>query len=93
MNINFTEINNLNDALTRADIPHKILPLYDGFQIILYADKEMENELDDVVIHRTSHGVKFGLLETYRLNDCEGWETAETVFTGWQKMYEQAQTK
>jgi hypothetical protein len=50
----------------------------------------MIKELDDCVYHSGSHGWSEGLLETYCLGDCEGWETAEQVFEGWKKMYENA---
>ena len=57
-------------------------------QIRVYADPQMTHELDDAIIISGSHGVETGLLETFRLNDCVGWETAEQVFEGWKKMYE-----
>lgn len=87
-NINFTEIHKLNALLNAADIPHTFGPLWDGYQIRMYADEEMENELDDAIIHSGSHGHQNGLLETYALSGCEGWETAEQVFEGWLKMYQ-----
>ena len=49
--------------------------------------KNYINEIDDAVIYSGSHGMQNGLLETYSLNSCEGWETAEQVFAGWWKMY------
>lgn len=84
------EIKKLHEMLTDADIPHTFGPLYDGMQIRVYADAEMTNELDDCVIHSGSHGHQNGLLETFCLNGCEGWETAEDVFKGWTKMYNKA---
>ena len=90
MNINFTEIEKLHSLLVKAGIPHVFAPLWDGKQIRVYADSEFTNELDDAVIHSGSHGVGAGLLETFCLNDCDGWETAEQVFEGWKKMYEKA---
>lgn len=88
--INFAEIEKLHSLLDKADIPHTFAPLWDGMQIRVYADPQHIRELDDAVIHSGSHGVKAGLLETYYLSDCEGWETAEQVFKGWKKMYEKA---
>jgi hypothetical protein len=86
----FTEIMKLRDLLTEANIPHAFGPCWDGLQIRVYADEEMENELDDCVCHSGSHGYSEGLLETFCLSDCEGWETAEQVFEGWKKMYDEA---
>lgn len=91
--INFTEIVKLHDLLTNAGIPHTYEPLFDGRQIRIYADSEMEDELDDAVIHFGSHGVQNGLLETFLLNGCEGWETAEQIFKGWLEMYQKANEK
>ena len=90
MAINFTEIEKLHSLLTQAGIPHIFAPLWDGMQIRVYADSEFTHELDDAVIHSGSHGVEAGLLETFCLNDCDGWETAEQVFEGWKNMYEKA---
>lgn len=91
--MDFTEINKLYNLLTEANIPHTFVPCWDGMQIRIFADYEMTNELDDCIIHSGSHGHQNGLLETFCLNDCEGWETAEQVFEGWQKMYQQANKK
>ena len=90
MAINFTEIEKLHSLLIEAGIPHTFAPLWDGMQIRVYADSELTHELDDAVIHSGSHGVEAGLLETFCLNDCDGWETAEQVFEGWKNMYEKA---
>lgn len=92
-NIDFTEINKLHDILTAAGIPHSFAPLWDGMQIRVYADAQQVNELDDAVIHSGSHGVSAGLLETYCLNGCNGWETADEIFNGWVDMYRKAQPK
>lgn len=89
-NIDFTEIEKLHSLLTKAGIPHTFTPIWDGKQIRVYADSKLSYELDDVVIHSGSHGVEVGLLETYHLNECVGWETAVEVFKGWKKMYEKA---
>ena len=89
--IDFTEIEKLHKMLCEAGIPHTYAELYDGRQIRVYADAEMTNELDDCIIHGDSHGVFMGLLETYLLSDCEGFETAEQVFAGWQALYNAAQ--
>lgn len=92
-NINFTEIEKLHSLLTEAGIPHTFAPIWDGMQIRIYADSQHTRELDDAVIHSGSHGVEAGLLETYCLNGCDGWETAEQIFEGWKKMYEKANIK
>ena len=87
----FVEIRKLNKMLNEADIPHTFAPLFDGYQIRVYADEEMTKEIDDCVCHSGSHGYANGLLETYTLNECDGWETAEQVFEGWKEWYEEAQ--
>lgn len=91
--IDFTEIHKLNALLNTAGIPHTFAPLWDGYQIRIYADEEMTKELDDCVIHSGSYGVNSGLLESYCLGGCEGWETAEQIFKGWVEWYHQAQKK
>ena len=83
-----TEMEKLDRLLTAADIPHKMEPSFDGVQIRIYADEEMTNEIDDAICHSGSCGHQNGLLETYTLNGCNGWETAEQVFEGWLKMYQ-----
>ena len=50
-------------------------------------------ELDDVIWHCYSRGYEKGLLETYKLNTCNGFETAEEVFAGWKEMYKKALDK
>lgn len=89
-NIDFTEIEKLHSMLTKANIPHTFTTWYDGKQISIYKDKGHFYNLDDVIIHSGSHGVHLGLLETYYLNKCKGYETAEEVFKGWKKMYKKA---
>ena len=84
----FSQIEQLDYLLTEADIPHTFEPLFDGYQIRVYADAEMTKELDDAICHGGSNGSCNGLLETYILSGCDGWETAEQVFDGWKKMYE-----
>jgi hypothetical protein len=83
----FVEIKKLHRLLKVGGFPHTFAPLYGGWQIRLYADEELTQELDDAVCHKYSHGFKQGLLETYNLGECEGFETAEQVFKGWIEMY------
>lgn len=91
----FAEIKKLHEMLTEAGIPHTFfefpLTYCEGYQIRVYADKELTKELDDCICHTYSHGYSEGLLETLVLSDCEGWETAEQVFEGWVEMYQKAQ--
>lgn len=89
----FAEIRKLYKMLNEANIPCTLAPLFDGWQIRIYADEEKTNEIDDCVCHSGSHGHANGLLETFSLNACEGWETAKQVFEGWKKRYEKAQKK
>ena len=84
------EIFKLRDLLISENIPYTIDALWGGVQIKMYADEAKTRELDDVVCHPYSHGYSAGLLETYNLNNCEGYETAEQVFDGWKKMYKRA---
>jgi hypothetical protein len=93
MAIDFTEIEKLDKMLTDANIPHTYRPCWDGKQIRMYADLTMKIELDDAVIHFGSHGVQKGLLESYNLGGCDGWETADEIFSGWVDMYRKAQPK
>lgn len=93
MIIDFTEINKLSAMLTQAGIPHTFKDLYDGKQIRMYADLDKEIELDDCIIHFGSHGVQNGLLESFNLGECTGWETADEIFSGWVEMYRKAQPR
>ena len=92
-NINFTEIRKLHGLLNAAGIPHTFGPLFDGYQIRVYEDEEMTKEIDDCVIHFGSHGVNSGLLESYCLGGCDGWETAEQIYKGWAELYRKAHAK
>lgn len=58
-----------------------------ALQIRIYRDDTFQEELDDVVFHKFSHGYALGLLETFNLSECEGFETAEEVFEGWMEKY------
>ena len=89
----FAEMEKLHNLLCEAGIPHSLKPCWDGWQVRVYADEDMTRELDDAICHSGSHGYANGLLETFSLNACEGWETAEQVFEGWKKMYEKANKK
>ena len=85
------EITKLHYLLEDAKIPHTFEGLEDGgFQIRVYADAEMTDELDDCIFRRFSHGYDEGLLETFNLGGCDGYETAEQVFEGWMKMYKKS---
>ena len=87
------EIAKLNEMLCKAGISHTFMKMEEkifgenAFQIRIYRDSSFQEELDDVVFHKFSHGYAQGLLETYCLNGCEGFETAEQVFKGWVKKY------
>ena len=87
----FDEIFKLDKMLTEANIPHTFKSLFDGYQIRMYADETQIRELDDCVCHSGSFGSASGLLETYLLHECSGFETAKQVFKGWKKMYQKAQ--
>ncbi len=87
------EITKLHEMLTKAGINHIFMIMdanifgADARQIRIYRDEDCQEELDDVVFHRFSHGYEQGLLETYGLGECVGFETAEQVFKGWMEMF------
>lgn len=93
------EMNKLHKMLLAAYIPHTFMSMNSAFfgadslQIRVYSDNTFTYELDDVVFHRYSHGYTLGLLETYTLNDCNGFETAEQVFEGWKKIFDKFQKR
>lgn len=79
------EIKELVTLLAELGLPFAFLPYLGGYQVILYDAKD--EKLDDAVWHPYSHGYKDGLLETYVLGECEGYETALDVVDGWYRMY------
>ena len=87
------EITKLHEMLTNAGINHTFMMMdknlfgADAMQIRIYRDATFQEELDDVVFHRFSHGYTMGLLETYTLGECDGFETAEQVFKGWMEKF------
>lgn len=86
--VKIDEILKLSRLLNENDIPHALysMPQSEGWQIILYSDTRRRIKLDDAIISKYSFGHEKGLLETYSLNECAGYETAEEVFEGWKKM-------
>lgn len=87
MNFDFTEFNKLVKMVEEAEIPHTVCELFGGKQIKIYADKPKTKLLDDAIIHRGSFGREKGLLESYKVGDCQGHETAKEIFTKWQKLF------
>lgn len=87
------EITKLHKMLVEAGINHTFMVMDKNYfgegalQIRIYRDGTFQEELDDAVFHKYSHGYCQGLLETYRLNSCDGFETAEQVFEGWVKKF------
>jgi hypothetical protein len=87
------EIEKLHEMLVKAGINHTFMAMdknafgEGALQIRIYRNETFQEELDDVVFHKYSHGYNQGLLETYRLNECDGFETAEQVFEGWMKKF------
>lgn len=83
----------LHEMLTKEGINHTFMILDEEYfganalQIRIYRDSTLQEELDDVVFHKYSHGYSQGLLETYNLGSCVGYETAEEVFRGWMKKF------
>jgi hypothetical protein len=87
MNFDFTEFNKLVKMVEAAGIPHTVGELFGGKQIKIYADNSKTKFLDDAIIHRGSHGREKGLLESYKVGACQGYETAEEIFTKWTKFF------
>ena len=86
------EMNKLHEMLLNAGINHTFMMMdksfgADAMQIRIYRDATFQEELDDVVFHKGSYGYPMGLLETYVLGGCDGFETAEQVFMGWMKKF------
>ena len=87
------EIAKLHEMLSHAGIHHTFMMMNadifgeNAMQIRIFRDGTFQEELDDVVFHKYSHGYEQGLLETFCLSDCEGFETAEQVFEGWMEMF------
>ena len=83
------EMNKLHEMLLKAGINHTFMAMdkdmfgADAVQIRIYRDATFQEELDDAVFHKYSFGYAQGLLETYELSECNGFETAEQVFNGW----------
>ena len=93
MKYDLTEFEKLIDLLIEAGIPYTKESLFDGIQVRIFADEEKTQEIDDAIIHSGSRGCETGLLETFALNECEGYETAGQIFEGWLGMYEKAISK
>lgn len=87
------EMNKLHEMLMSAHIPHTFMAMdaavfgANALQIRIYKDNTFQKELDDVVFHKFSHGYAQGLLETFNLGECDGFETAEQVFNGWMEKF------
>ena len=93
MKYDLTEFEKLIDLLAEAGIPYTKENVFDGVQVRIFADEEKTQEIDDAIIHSGSRGCGTGLLETFLLNDCRGFETAGQIFEGWLAWYEEAISK
>ena len=93
MKYDLTEFEKLIDLLIEAGIPYIKENMFDGMAVRIFADEEKTEEIDDAIIHSGSKGCQSGLLETFLLNDCEGYETAGQIFEGWLAWYEEAISK
>lgn len=87
------EMRILHEMLIKAGISHTFMQMptsifgENALQIRIYRDDTFQEELDDVVFHKFSHGNELGLLETYCLSGCYGFESAEQVFNGWMEKF------
>lgn len=79
----------LNKIRTETKWDYEVFTNCVGMRQINLLDQDGE-KVDDVIFGEGSHGYEEGLLETYNLGDCEGYETADQVFEGWKKMIENA---
>lgn len=92
LNKNYTEILKLNEMLTKAEIPHTINRLFDGWQVIYCYNGE---RIADAIEHFGSYGNKENLLEIKgcltpeeeKVNSVLGYLTAEEVFERFLKDY------
>ena len=87
------EIAKLHEMLSNAGINHTFMMMdasifgENAMQIIIFRDGTFQEELDDAIFHKFSLGYEQGLLETFVLGDCDGYETAEQVFEGWMEKF------
>ena len=79
------EIYKLKKLLEGAGVPHDIKDIDGGKKISIYSKRG--KLLDDAILTNHSNGREKGLLETYELGDCGGYETADEVFNGWTRRY------
>lgn len=68
----------------------EVRDIWDGRQIILYAKSEDPFDknrkiLNDSIIHSSSYGHAEGLLETWGVDDVEGYLTAQQVLKIWKQ--------
>lgn len=83
--IDVREFSKLASMCIAANLKVSILPHLNGLKLVLYDNDGMF--LDNAIICNGSCGYEKGLLETYNLNECDGYETAEEVFEGWWETY------
>ena len=87
------EIAKLHEMLSNAGIHHTFMMMNadifgeNAMQIRIFRDGTFQEELDDAIFHKYSYGYEQGLLETFVLGDCVGYETAEQVFEGWMEKF------
>lgn len=87
------EMYKLHEMLLNAGISHTFKAMNEirfgenALQIRIYRDSTFQDELDDVVFNQYSYGYELGLLETYYLGECVGFESAEEVFNGWMEKF------
>lgn len=84
LEINFDEFFKLESLCSSAGWNFKSRPWFDGWQLQLLDSKG--EIVDDATLFSGSHGYEQGLLETFCLGECDGYETADKIFKGWKKM-------
>lgn len=93
MKLDFTEFNKLVQMVEEIGIPHTVCEMFGGKQIKIYADDLKTQLLDDAIIHNGSYGREKGLLESYNAGNCQGYETADEIFTQWKRMFKRQSQK
>lgn len=75
------EIIKLSERLKEANIPHKVVRVYDGW-MVAYPDIGAKNEVCDFVCHSNSLGHEHNLLESWGVHrEIEGNIDASSAFT------------
>lgn len=83
----YTAILELDKKLTENNIPHALIEIMDGWQILYFKDGM---RIGDVIQHRGSYGNYQNLLEVYGFNLAEpdGWLSVDAAFKYFKEAHE-----